>query len=296
MARPWRIQYPGAIYHITVRGNNRQEIFLEDSDRTYFLRLLGKVCEQYHFEIFAFCLMSNHFHLFLRSAEANLSAGMHWLNTSFTVYFNWRHGRSGHLFQGRYHSVLVADQEYFLHLSMYLHLNPVRAGIAENPGDYGWSSFRDYLAAKPRFPWLNRDQVLAHYSRSRDQLSRARNYHKECLALIGKEPTFLEQLKQGAVLGPAKVVEELLKKYRPSGQFKTVPSFSKTAREMIDLKRELEKVADIFGVKVEELRRKRKNFPARLAAYYHLTENCAMTTGEAGKALGVCNSAVSRGA
>ena len=143
MARPWRIQYPDAIYHVTSRGNNRQEIFLEDEDRRLFLDTLAAVISRFNLHLFAFCLMSNHFHLFLRTPQANLSRAMQWLIGTYTRRFLGRHRRGGHLFQGRFKAALVADEGHWLNLSLYLHLNPVRAGLVEDPAGYEWARFRD---------------------------------------------------------------------------------------------------------------------------------------------------------
>ena len=177
MARPWRIQYEGAVYHVAARGNNRHEIFLDDSDKEYFLNLLARAAARFELRIFAFCLMTNHYHLFLQTETANLSAAMHWLNCAYTVYFNRRHKRIGHLLQGRFKSVLVIDEIHWLHLSMYIHLNPVRAKIVEDPAEYPWSSFRDYTSAKSRFDWLDRDLILENYGlpNSDDSAGTARN-------------------------------------------------------------------------------------------------------------------------
>ena len=173
MSRPWRIQYEDAVYHISVRGNNRQAIFLDDEDRSHFLGLLPRAIERFRLQIFAFCLMDNHYHLFLRTPKANLSQAMHWVNGTYTGYFNWRHQRDGHLLKGRYKSVLVTDETHYLHLSMYVHLNPVRAGMVEDPAQYQWSSFTDYIAIKPRFNWISRDEILDNYG---GRLTRHRRY------------------------------------------------------------------------------------------------------------------------
>ena len=139
MARPWRIQYEGAIYHVASRGNGRQALFLEDADRQDFLKLLAQAQDRFHLHLFAFCLMTNHYHLLLRTPDANLSDALKWLNTTFASQFMLRYRRGGHIFQGRFKSVLVEDDTYWQHLSFYIHLNPVRAGIVEEPQEYPWS-------------------------------------------------------------------------------------------------------------------------------------------------------------
>ncbi len=138
MARPLRITYPGAFYHITSRGNERKNIFKSQRDREQFLRYLESATERYGAKIHVYCLMSNHYHLLLETPLANLSQIMRHINGAYTTYFNIKRERAGHLFQGRYKAILVEMDEYAQELSRYIHLNPVRAGIAEMPEQYPW--------------------------------------------------------------------------------------------------------------------------------------------------------------
>jgi len=293
MARPWRIQFEGAVYHITSRGNANQAIFLDDRDRSKFLDLLGRGRERFAFVIYSFCLMDNHFHIFLRTPLANLSQGMHWLNGTYTGYFNHRHQRIGHLFQGRFKSVLVIDDAHYLHLSMYIHLNPVRAGIVENPAQYPWSSFKDYVGLRPGFKWLDPEDILSHYGKS--PARRKNNYRKECLELIGMKPKFVEQLKTSAIIGPAERVKEMVNKYKPGGKIKAVSDYSAEKRRGLSVAQELRRVAEAFQVKPEKLLQQHRNFPARQAAYYHLVENCGVSVVKTAETLGVSLAGVSLG-
>lgn len=136
MARPLRIEFEGAVYHITARGNERKKIYLSKSDYEKFLKYLGDTKKKYNIVIHCYVLMSNHYHLIIETPEANLSRAMHYINGSYTTYFNIKRKRSGHLFQGRFKSILVDKDNYLLELSRYIHLNPVRAGIVEKPEDY----------------------------------------------------------------------------------------------------------------------------------------------------------------
>jgi REP element-mobilizing transposase RayT len=142
MARPLRIEFAGAVYHVTSRGNGRQRIFLDDQDNRKFLELLGKTIEHFHWICHAFCLMVNHYHLMIETPEANLSKGMHHLNASFCQAHNKRYDTVGHLFQGRFKSIVVDRESYLLELARYVVLNPVRAGMAARPEDWPWSSYR----------------------------------------------------------------------------------------------------------------------------------------------------------
>ena len=128
MARPLRINVPGAWYHVTARGNERRDIFRDDGDREHFLAQLGATVERYRLRLYGYVLMNNHYHLILEPSEGNLSRAMQWLNVSYSQWFNRRHGRSGHLLQGRFHSIVVEAERWGLELSRYVHLNPIRTG------------------------------------------------------------------------------------------------------------------------------------------------------------------------
>ena len=149
MGRAWRIEFEGALYHVLSRGNERREIFYNAGDRRLFLRRLGEMAERYEIEVYAYVLMANHYHILMRTHRANLSKAMHWFGVSYTNRFNAMHGRSGHLFQGRFKSMLVENDAYLLGVSHYIHRNPLRAGIVKRLVDYPWSSYRAYAYGKP---------------------------------------------------------------------------------------------------------------------------------------------------
>lgn len=172
MARPLRIQYPGAVYHITCRGNERREIFRDDKDRYTFLELLKDSLETYSPILYTYVLMDNHFHLLLETPLGNLSEFMRHLNISYTSFFNRRYDRAGHLYQGRYKSILVDKEGYLMVLSRYIHLNPVRLKYWEKRDvkerlaylkRYPWSSLAGYIHIKNRVPWIDYSSVLEGY-------------------------------------------------------------------------------------------------------------------------------------
>ncbi|MGM0454081.1 MAG: transposase [Thermodesulfobacteriota bacterium] len=146
MGRAWRIQYPGAIYHLMSRGNDGQNIFLSEKDRLLFSDTIGEFAERFEIDIFAYLFMPNHYHLLVKTRHPNLKAAMQWLGTTYTRRFNNRNNKRGHLFQGRYRSILVEDETYFIGLSCYIHRNPLRAGIVSRLIDYPWSSYPVYAA------------------------------------------------------------------------------------------------------------------------------------------------------
>lgn len=167
MARPLRLEYAGALYHITSRGNERQAIYAENSDFELFLSLLANVCRQYNWVVHAYCLMTNHYHLLVETPDANLSKGMRQLNGIYTQAFNRKHQRVGHLFQGRFKSILVDKDAYLLELSRYIVLNPVRAKMVSTPDDWPWSSWHSMMGNTPSPDWLATANLLGMFAKQR---------------------------------------------------------------------------------------------------------------------------------
>jgi REP element-mobilizing transposase RayT len=163
MARPLRIEFPGALYHVTSRGNAKQLIFQDDVDRRKFLKILSDVTGSFRWLCHAFCLMENHYHLMIETLEGNLSTGMRQLNGVYTQFFNKRHDRVGHLLQGRYKAILVEKESYLLALCRYIILNPVRAGMVDNPEDWIWSSYRTMVGLDARPSFLTTQWILSHF-------------------------------------------------------------------------------------------------------------------------------------
>lgn len=185
MARPLRVSYPGAFYHITARGNEKRKIFINDSDREKFLSYLGSATERYDAAIHVYCLMENHYHLLLETPSGNLAAIMRHINGAYTTYFNIKRDRSGHLLQGRYKAILVDADEYAQELSRYIHLNPVRAGIVPRPEGYRWSSYQDYIGQREAKNWLHQELILGFFGNT--QLKSRQNYRKFVEKAIGQE-------------------------------------------------------------------------------------------------------------
>ena len=157
MARPLRLEFAGALYHLTSRGDHRESIYQDDSDRRSFLDLLGKEILQQRWICYAYCLMENHYHVLIETPESNLVRGMRRLNGVYSQWFNRRHGRVGHVFQGRYKAILVDKENYLLELCRYIVLNPVRAKIAATAEDWQWSSYRATAGKISPPKWLVTD-------------------------------------------------------------------------------------------------------------------------------------------
>ena len=192
MARPLRIEFPGALYHVASRGNARAPIFLVDPDRHLFLDVLRDVIEHHRWVCHAYCLMPNHYHLVIETPEGNLSRGMRQLNGVYTQRFNRRHDRVGHLFQGRFKGILVERESHLLELTRYVVLNPVRAGMVRDPEAYRWSSLRATLGLAKVPGWLTVPPLVSHFGSRR-------RYREFVLAGIGG-PSPWQELR-GALLG-----------------------------------------------------------------------------------------------
>jgi len=167
MSRPIRIEYPDALYHITARGDRREDIFEDDQDRQAFLQTLDQVVAQFGWLCYAWCLMDNHYHLLIQTPNGNLSKGMRQLNGVYTQASNRRHQRVGHIFQGRFKAILVDSDAYLLELSRYVVLNPVRAGMVKKPADWRWSSYRATVGLEAPADWLAAEGVLAMFAQRR---------------------------------------------------------------------------------------------------------------------------------
>jgi REP element-mobilizing transposase RayT len=198
MARPLRIEFSGALYHVTSRGDGREDIYLNDEDREVWLEVLGEVCGRYNWVCHAYCLMSNHYHILIETPESNLSLGMRQLNGGYTQRFNKRHNRVGHVFQGRFKGILVDKESYLLELARYIVLNPVRAKMVYKAQQWCWSSYRATAGMEPVRPWLNVDWLLSGFAnRRKTACERYQRFVEE-----GKgQPSPWEGLKNQVFLG-----------------------------------------------------------------------------------------------
>lgn len=169
MARPLRIELAGGLYHVTSRGDRREDIYYGEADRLAWLDILGQVCARFNWVCHAWCQMSNHYHIVVETVEGNLSQGMRRLNGVYTQYINRTYNRVGHVFQGRFKGILVERDSYLLELSRYVVLNPVRAGMVADAGDWPWSSYAAMIGQAPPPPWLQTDWILGQFSEHRAQ-------------------------------------------------------------------------------------------------------------------------------
>jgi REP element-mobilizing transposase RayT len=211
MGRPLRIEYPGAHYHVTSRGNERKDVFKSQKDREQFLQYLESAVSRYDAVIHAYCLMSNHYHLLLETPSGNLSKIMQHINGAYTNYFNMKRKRNGHLFQGRYKAIVIEADEYAQELSRYIHLNPVRANMVANPEEYRWSSYLDYISARKRPEWLETSFILDYFGKGEDRFRKYRGFVEELLGSEYESP--LDGVVASTILGSESFVCELTDKH-----------------------------------------------------------------------------------
>ena len=199
MSRQLRIQYEGAFYHVIARGNQGDHVFSNDEDKAYLIGILSKAHERYDLVIYAYCIMGNHYHLLMETREANLSKAMHFVGSSFASYMS-RRGALGHIFSGRYKAILVEKEEYLVTLSRYIHLNPVAAGIVDNPQDYPWSSCRFYYRKESIPHWLDMTWIIGEFGSSSESAEYAyRQFIEDGLGRPYEYP--VEKIRANSVLG-----------------------------------------------------------------------------------------------
>lgn len=208
MARPLRIEYPGALYHITSRGNEKKDIFASDRDRKRFLATLSDVVKTYNWICHAYCLMGNHYHLLIETPEGNLSDGMRQLNGVYTQLFNKTRKRVGHLLQGRFKAFLIEKETYLLEVARYIVLNPVRANMVTYPEDWRWSSYRAMIGLCETPDFLTTNDTLRHFG---DRRSTAiKRYAQFVLDGVGVASPF-EEVQHGSLLGSPQFIDVIWK-------------------------------------------------------------------------------------
>lgn len=205
MSRPLRVEFEGALYHITSRGNARQDIFIDDEDRERFLADLGHMVDRFGWVCHAYCLMNNHYHLLIETPRANLSQGMQLLNSILSQRFNRRHVRVGHVLQGRFKAILVEKESYLLELARYIVLNPVRAESVRHPREYRWSSYRPTAGEAESLGLLTVDWILSQFD---EDLVRAQTAYRHFVS-EGRGIPVWNRVKGGILLGTEEFVERM---------------------------------------------------------------------------------------
>ncbi len=268
MARPLRIEFENAFYHITSRGNERKLLFINEVDYKKFLNFLEQAALRYKPVVYSYGLMGNHYHLLLETSQPNLSRLMRDLNGAYTTYFNRRHKRNGHLFQGRFKAILVDKENYLLELSRYIHLNPVRAKIAKLPEEYKYSSIDYYFSGKKAPFWLNTEVILSQFG-SNKTLARE-EFRKFVYQGITNSVDPFKGVHAKTFLGSADFVDKIKREYLKNQDISPEIACSKTLRSSKTLSQIAEIVAKHYNIDLESLRRKRGkvNYAKKLFVYF----------------------------
>ncbi len=220
MSRPIRIEYPGAVYHVTAQGNEKKTVFKDDLDRTSFLNTLHQVNRRYHWICHTYCLMDNHYHLLIETPDGNLALGMRQLNGVYTQLFNKRHGRSGHLFRGRYKAILIQKDTHLLEVCRFAVLNPVRARISRKPEEYPWSSYTATAGKAKPHPCLTTEWVLSQFGGKREKA--VKGYREFVSRGIGQK-TVWSDVRGQTLLGEENFVRSLKNYLRKRKHIPEIP-------------------------------------------------------------------------
>jgi putative transposase len=221
MVRPIRLEFPGALYHITSRGDRQEDIYEIDADRSLFLHTLAEVCQRYNWVCYAYCLMSNHYHLLIETPDGNLCQGMRQLNGVYTQAFNRAKRRVGHVFQGRYTGILVDKQNYLMELARYIVLNPVRAQMCHTADQWPWSSYLATAGKQAKPAWLNTDWLLANFGSTKRQAIAA---YKVFVAAGKGQPSPWADLRNQVYLGDSNFVTTMQALIDGDKELSEVPS------------------------------------------------------------------------
>ncbi len=303
MARPLRVEYEGAIYHVTIRGNDRRKIFFDDRDRQRFLDCLADCVEAHDIRLYMFCLMSNHVQLMLETPAGNLSDFMHRLQTAYSVYFNRRHKRSGHLFQGRFGARVVRGETYILRLSRYIHLNPVATRAAkkfplreriDTLRKNRWSSYRSYIGRSAPLAFVDYTPMLA-MTNAKTKAKRPAEYRKFVEAGIAESDRDFERILKASPLaiGSEKFVDRVRGMHDELSGRSRRPEDVALRRRATKLRPErvIEIVCSHLGADIEEVRQRRRGSLLRAITAKMLCRYSALTQRQAGECLNLSTGA-----
>ena len=290
MSRPYRLQGANCLYHVTSRGDDRKRIFVNETDYLKFLEYLKAAKDKFKFYLYAYCLMGNHYHLFFETTQANLSAIMHSINTAYTTYYNIKRQRCGHLFQGRYKSILVDAEAYFLELTRYIHLNPVRAKMATTPIEYKWSSYKGYLSKKG-------DGIIDKHEIERYLDMTPKQYDQFVAQGIDEEIDPFKNVYAGFLLGSVDFIKAKLESLKEQVEGRELSYKKELSGNKINEHDVIEAVAKHFNKSAKELI-EMKSRPAteKKIAIYLIKQFTALTNNQTGKIFGITFSAVSKAA
>jgi len=290
MVRPLRLSFENAFYHITARGNMREKIFHSDRDKEVFLKKLKETLIKYSMICYAYCLMDNHYHLFIKTTQPNLSQGIHYLNSSYANWFRNKHQIIGPIFQGRFKSILVDADNYALILSAYIHLNPLRAGIVRQLEDYPWSSYLDYLnLRKPNIS----DPSFILKSIDNNTFNSIKSYREYVIEYQGmKDP--IKKSYHHIALGSETFIERVKEKIKHKGQRREIPSTRSISK--YDVETIITKMTQVLNIKSRMIFDKKRGNPNRSLAIYLIKRFTPLSLSKIGELFKMDYSAVSQAA
>ena len=228
MTRPLRIEFAGALYHVTSRGDRREDIYLSDADRIDWLEILAQSCDRFNWIVHTYCQMTNHYHLLVETVDGNLSRGMRQLNGVYTQHFNQRNHQVGHLFQGRYKAILVQKDSYLLELSRYVVLNPLRARMVKQLGQWSWSSYPAIMGRAQAPSWLDVDWLLSLFAKQRKQ---AREKYSQFIMQGKGLVSPLDATRHQLILGDDSFVDQ----FRQENGTESLPEHSKAQKRVMTI-------------------------------------------------------------
>jgi REP element-mobilizing transposase RayT len=264
MARPLRVEYPGAVYHVMARGHERSAVFRDADDRAKFLALLASIASDEKWVVHGYCLMGNHYHLMIETPEGELSRGMRSLNGEYAQWFNRRHDRRGHVLEGRFRAVLVQKESHLLELHRYIVLNPVRARLAGRAADWRWSSYRATAGLERAPAWLETDWTLAQFARSR---SAARGAFQKFVAMGKVSGREVDALERSAYLGDREFRRSIQDRIDGRKISDEIPLRHRRASDAISFEQIRKRVAGEWKVPEEALARRRGGDDKKAAIY-----------------------------
>jgi REP element-mobilizing transposase RayT len=284
MARAYRFQGEGYIYHITSRGDDRKKIFTSANDYQKFLNYLVSAKIKYKFYLYAYCLMDNHYHLLIEISQPNLSKIMQYMNTAYTVYYNTKHKRCGHLFQGRYKSIIVDADSYLLELTRYIHLNPVRAKITDKPEKYKWTSYMEYIGEYGN-GIIDKRRIENNFA------VKSNDYKEFVYEGIGKEKNLRNNIHAGFILGREEFAEEISKEIK---NIKTDKEYAyKKIIHSINPEEIVDRVTSYYETSPQNICNAReKHMLSKKTAVYLLKKYTTLTNREIGSKFGITYSGV----
>jgi putative transposase len=286
MARPYRLEAENTFYHLTNRGDDKKKIYVSERDREKFLDYVLQAKKRFKFRLYAYVLMANHYHLLIETLQANLSNIMHFINGSYSTYYNIKRKRTGHLFQGRYKSIIVDKDSYFLELTRYIHLNPVKAGIVKSPEEYKWSSYNGYADKK-------KDRYIDSGDIKNITTLWGKRYEDFVKTSIAEEMDPFKNVYGGILIGSTSFIKDKLDELKSQIREKE-GSHKKQLCTHVEKEGVLKLIEKKYGNKIEELRKRRRNCKARKIGIYLMRELTGLTNREIGEVFDMNFSAVSK--